>query len=79
MMVRGIFAVLCLGAATVTTASAFDVNDLAPCRPAARRYCDHSDLTPTMNNLLRCGATLASVSSRVGKRCRVVLQRYGQL
>ena len=30
-------------------------------------------------NLLRCGATLAQVSERVGESCRQVLRRYGQL
>jgi hypothetical protein len=32
-----------------------------------------------MSNLLRCGATLAAISHRVGEPCRVVLRRYGQL
>jgi hypothetical protein len=56
-----------------------DVKELAPCKPAASRYCDRSDINASMTNLLRCGATLASVSNRVGEQCREVLRRYGQL
>ena len=78
MMVKSLLAVLCLGV-FVTAASAFDTSELAPCKPAAARYCDHNDTSRTMSNLLRCGATLASVSHRVGERCREVLRRYGQL
>ena len=63
----------------MTAANALDAKELAPCRPAAARYCDRSDTTMTMTNLLRCGATLASVSNRVGASCREVLRRYGQL
>jgi hypothetical protein len=77
-MVKSLLAVLCLGA-FVTAASAFDTKDLSPCKPAAARYCDQNDTSRTMSNLLRCGATLASVSHRVGERCREVLRRYGQL
>jgi hypothetical protein len=33
----------------------------------------------TMSNLIRCGATLAAISNRVGDRCRAVLRRYGQI
>jgi hypothetical protein len=32
-----------------------------------------------MSNIMRCGATLASMSTRVGEPCRQVLRRYGQL
>jgi hypothetical protein len=63
---------------SVTTAVALDVNDLAPCRPAAARFCDRSEGV-TWSNLLRCGATLAAHSFRVGNACRDVLKRYGQL
>jgi hypothetical protein len=77
-MVKSFVAVLCLGV-SITAADAIDMKDLAPCKPAATRYCDHSDTNPSMTNLLRCGATLASVSTRVGERCREVLRRYGQL
>ena len=56
-----------------------DVKDLAPCKPAAARFCGQSDTSSSMTNLLKCGATLASVSSRVGESCRQVLRRYGQL
>jgi hypothetical protein len=31
------------------------------------------------DNLLRCGATLAAHSWRVGDQCRAVLRKYGQL
>jgi hypothetical protein len=55
-----------------------DWNGLAPCKPAAARYCDRSD-GMTMSNLMRCGAKLATVSGHVGNRCREVLRRYGQL
>ncbi len=63
---------------TATTAAALDVDDLAPCRPAAARFCDASG-GMTWSNLLRCGATLATHSFRVGNACREVLRRYGQL
>ena len=69
--------VLLLGL-SATTAFALDVNDLAPCRPAAARFCDRSEGL-TWSNLLRCGATLATHSFRVGNACRDVLKRYGQL
>ena len=61
-----------------TGALAFDAIDLAPCRPAAVRYCSRSE-GMTWINLLRCGATLAANSIRVGDACRDVLKRYGQL
>jgi hypothetical protein len=77
-MVKSLTAVLLLGA-SFTAANAVDVKDLAPCRPAAARYCDHGDGAATMSNILRCGATLASMSHRVGEPCREVLRRYGQL
>jgi hypothetical protein len=54
------------------------VQDLAPCRPAAARFCDRSG-GMNWSNLLRCGATLAAHSFRVGDSCREVLRRYGQL
>jgi hypothetical protein len=73
----------CLGvtfllALTLTGANAFDLNELAPCKPAAMRFCDRA-AGMTTANLLRCGATLASVSHQVGNGCREVLRRYGQL
>jgi hypothetical protein len=40
---------------------------------------DRSDTSMSMTNLLRRGATLASMSNRVGESCREVLRRYGQL
>jgi hypothetical protein len=61
-----------------TGALAFDATDLAPCRPAAVRFCTRSE-GMTWMNLLRCGATLAANSIRVGDACRDVLKRYGQL
>jgi hypothetical protein len=33
----------------------------------------------TWSNLLRCGATLAAHSWRIGDECRAVLRKYGQL
>jgi hypothetical protein len=61
-----------------TIADALDLHDLAPCRPAAARFCDRSG-GMTFSNLLRCSATLAAHSFRVGNGCRDVLRRYGQL
>jgi hypothetical protein len=65
-------------ALSTTIAGALDMQDLAPCKPAAARFCDR---TGGMNwsNLLRCSATLAAHSFRVGNGCRDVLKRYGQL
>jgi hypothetical protein len=45
---------------------------------AAARFCDRS-AGMTYGNLLRCGATLAAHSFRVGNGCREVLKRYGQI
>jgi hypothetical protein len=78
MMVRSLFAFVLLGG-SATVAGAIDAKDLAPCKPAAARYCDQSDTQASMSNLMRCGATLAAVSHRVGEPCRMVLRRYGQL
>jgi hypothetical protein len=77
-MQKSLLAALLLGGLT-TAAGALDMKELAPCKPAATRYCDHSDISASISNLLRCGATLASVSNRVGEQCRQVLRRYGQL
>jgi hypothetical protein len=77
-MLKSLLAACLLGAIT-TAAGAVDIKDLAPCRPAAARFCDQSNTSATITNLLKCGATLASVSSRVGEGCRQVLRRYGQL
>jgi len=60
------------------TASAIDLAELAPCKPAAARYCDRSG-GMTWSNLLRCGATLAANSWHIGSSCREVLKKYGQL
>jgi hypothetical protein len=72
-----LFGVLLLGL-SATGAVAFDANALAPCRPAAARFCDRLE-GMTWTNLLRCGATLAANSFKVGDACRDVLKRYGQL
>jgi hypothetical protein len=77
-MLKSLLAVVSMGVLT-TAAGAVDMKELAPCKPAAARYCDRSDITASMSNLLRCGQTLASVSNRVGPQCREVLRRYGQL
>jgi len=61
-----------------TSAGAIDLAELAPCKPAAARLCDHS-AGMTFDNLLRCGATLAAQSWRIGNDCRAVLKKYGQL
>jgi hypothetical protein len=70
--------VLSLTAANATDLSFIEWYGLAPCKPAAARYCDRSG-GMTMSNLLRCGAKLAKLSDHVSSRCRRVLQRYGQL
>jgi hypothetical protein len=62
---------------SVTAADAVDMGALAPCKPAAARYCDRAGTS--MTDLLRCGATLAARSEKIGVRCREVLRRYGQL
>lgn len=68
---------LLLGVLT-TSAGAIDLAELAPCKPAAARLCDrHGGMT--WSNLLRCGATLAAHSWRIGSGCRAVLKKYGQL
>jgi hypothetical protein len=63
---------------SATAANAIDLAELAPCRPAAAKLCDRS-AGMNWSNLLRCGATLAAHSWRVGEGCRVVLRKYGQL
>jgi hypothetical protein len=63
---------------SATIAQAVDLRDFAPCRSAAARFCDRSG-GMNWSNLLRCGATLAIHSFRVGNGCRDVLKRYGQL
>ncbi len=63
---------------SATAANAIDLAELAPCRPAAVRLCDHS-AGMSWNNLLQCGATLAAQSWRVSGECRAVLHKYGQL
>jgi hypothetical protein len=72
-----IVACLFLGV-TATAANAIDLAELAPCRPAAARFCDRSG-GMTWSNLLRCGETLAAQSWRVSSRCRAVLRKYGQM
>jgi hypothetical protein len=60
------------------SANAIDLAELAPCKPAAARLCDRA-AGMSWTNLLRCGATLAAHSWRVGGECRAVLRKYGQL
>jgi len=76
-MLKSLLGLLFLGV-SITTATAIDMKDLAPCRPAAARLCDRTGGI-TMANLVRCGATLAANSWKVGNSCREVLRRYGQL
>jgi hypothetical protein len=63
---------------SATAANAIDLAELAPCRPAAAKLCDHGG-GMNWSNLLRCGATLAAQSWRVSDSCRAVLKKYGQL
>jgi hypothetical protein len=63
---------------SATAASAIDLAELAPCKPAAAKMCDRSG-GMTWSNLLRCGETLAAQSWRVSSSCRAVLHKYGQL
>ena len=63
---------------SITAASAIDLAELAPCKPAAARMCDRAGGL-SFDNLLRCGATLAAHSWRVSSDCRAVLKKYGQL
>ena len=76
-MIKALCAFAFLGL-TITAANAIDMKDLAPCRPAAAKLCDRTG-GMTMENLMRCGATLAANRWRVGNSCREVLRRYGQL
>jgi hypothetical protein len=76
-MTRSVAAIFFL-AASASGVCAFDLNELAACRPAAAKFCDRSG-GMTWSNLLRCGATLAANSQRVGDHCRDILKRYGQL
>jgi hypothetical protein len=59
-------------------AKAVDMAELAPCKPAASRFCERSG-GMTYANLMQCGATLAARSAQVGNACRAVLRKYGQL
>jgi hypothetical protein len=77
-MQKGLLVALLLGILT-SVAAAMDMKDLAPCKPAAARFCDWSSSGSTWSRLMNCGATLASKSNRVGEPCREVLRRYGQL
>lgn len=73
-----VLAACLLMGASITAANAIDLAELAPCRPAAAKLCDHSG-GMTWSNLLACGQTLAAHSWRVGDECRAVLRKYGQL
>ncbi len=73
-----IIAACALAGVWATSASAIDLAELAPCKPAAAKLCNHSS-GMTWDNLLRCGATLAAHSWRVSSDCRAVLKKYGQL
>ena len=77
LVATGLFVGLALSL-SATAANAIDLAELAPCRPAAAKLCDHEG-GMTWNNMLRCGATLAAHSWRVGDQCRAVLHKYGQL
>jgi hypothetical protein len=73
-----VLAICLLLGLSATAANAIDLAELAPCKPAAARLCDHSG-GMTFSNLLQCGATLAAHSWRVSSSCRAVLKKYGQL
>ena len=76
-----VYACLLIGpfvALSGSAAKAIDLAELAPCKPAAARMCDRTG-GMTWTNLLRCGATLAAHSWRIGDGCRAVLRKYGQL
>ncbi|HEY6618781.1 MAG TPA: hypothetical protein VIY68_04485, partial [Steroidobacteraceae bacterium] len=81
---RGMKLVLAVGfvlgfvSLSASAANAIDLAELAPCRPAAARFCDREG-GMSWNNLMRCGATLAAHSWHVGDECRAVLRKYGQL
>jgi hypothetical protein len=77
LVAAGLFVGLALSF-SATAANAIDLAELAPCRPAAAKLCDREG-GMTWNSLLRCGATLAAHSWRVGDQCRAVLHKYGQL
>jgi hypothetical protein len=77
MVKKAVVALFFLGT-TATIAQAIDMQDLAPCKPAAARFCERIGVM-NWSNLLHCGATLAAHSSRIGDDCREVLRRYGQL
>lgn len=67
-----------LVSSSVSAVEAVDLKDLLPCKSAAAKYCDRSG-GMTMENLARCGATLAALSEQLGNQCRQVLRRYGQI
>jgi hypothetical protein len=77
MKSTAILAFLFLGLST-SLAGAISLQDLAPCRPAAERFCDRSG-GMNWTNLMRCSATLVAHSFHIGNSCREVLKRYGQL
>ena len=71
-------AVLMLLMVGLVPAQALDLRELAPCKAAAFRLCDRSQGLTT-EALWKCGATLASRSGEVGRKCLAVLVRHGQL
>lgn len=77
MKSSAILALLILGLST-TMAGAISLQDLAPCRPAAERFCDRS-FGMNWSNLMRCSATLVAHSIHIDHSCRELLRRYGQL
>ena len=54
-------AVVLLLGFSATTAVALDVNDLAPCRAAAARFCDRTG-GMTWSNLLQCGGSWLQIA-----------------
>ena len=66
-MKTAVFTCLLIGpllALSGSAASAIDLAELAPCKPAAARLCDRSG-GMSWTNLLRCGATLGRGAAQI--------------
>jgi hypothetical protein len=78
-MMKSIIPTVLLGFSIVAAgANEIDIKELAPCKPAAIKFCERIT-DASMSNLIRCGTTLASKSDEVGSQCRQVLRRYSLL
>jgi len=79
-MIRSFTVVALIWIASGETATAFDlkktIKDLMPCKYAAIRLCERSQLS--IAALWKCGATLAAApQEEIGTKCVAVLKRYG--